>query len=278
LNRVLVTGAEGFTGKYLVDALIKKGYFVIPLALNSTNVKNCDLTDKQAVKDFLIEHKPEYIIHLAAISFVEHHDQQVLYSMNIFSTLNLLEAAHEIGLHLEKFIVSSSANVYGNYSGENPITELTPPAPVNHYAASKLSRPFNYTGHGQRVDFLVPKIVKHFKERAKIIELGNVAISRDFSDVHDIASYYVSLLDSDVHSEVINLCSGKVESIANILKYMSDIAGYEIEVKVNPNYVRENDIVRLGGNNSKLHTLTRLVPKYTMLDTLHEMYNNWGLK
>ncbi|MCZ4336715.1 NAD-dependent epimerase/dehydratase family protein [Shewanella colwelliana] len=295
MKRVLVTGSEGFTGRYVVAALIDSGYFVIPLALKSNTAINCDLTNKDAIKDCLLENKPDYIVHLAGISFVAHYDQNELYNINVFGTLNLLEAAFEVGLELDKLIIASSANVYGNYKGSDPIAESTSVNPINHYATSKLSmeflvkqwfnvypilitRPFNYTGVGQKDYFLIPKIVRHFKSKSKTIELGNVGISRDFSDVRDIANYYVALLNSKVHSEIVNLCSGKVESIADLLDSMAYIAGYEIEVVVNSDYIRKSDILKLEGDRSKLARLTNLSASFSMTDTLTEMYKHMDSK
>ena len=110
-----------------------------------------------------------------------------------------------------------------------------------------ITRPFNYTGIGQAGNFLIPKIVNHFRENKKQIELGNINVSRDFSDVRDIAKSYVDLLESDVCSEVFNLCSGNVHSLSSIITKMEKIAGYSIDVQVNPDFVRENEIKILGG-------------------------------
>ena len=113
----------------------------------------------------------------------------------------------------------------------NPITEATRPAPVNHYAASKLAmewmaadllptdfrscmtRPFNYTGVGQTESFLVPKLVAHFAQRRPHVELGNLDVVRDFSDVRAVAQAYVRLLTADVPEGVTNLCSGVGRSL-----------------------------------------------------------------
>ncbi len=293
MKRVLVTGAVGFTGQYIVAGLKSRGYDVIPLMHHSTSSKSvsCDLTDKRSVTSCLIKYKPNYIIHLAALSFVEHHEQKAFYDVNVFGCLNLLESAFELGISLDKIVLASSANIYGNSKEDSFISEDSHPEPVNHYAMSKLAmefmvkkwfnkfpiiiaRPFNYTGIGQRLEFLIPKVVNHFKNKKKIIELGNVNISRDFSDVRDIARYYIALMESDFHSDVVNLCSGKTHSLVNILDYMAEISGYEIKVEVNPLYVRSNDIMQLGGDNTKLIKNTNVFPLYSIVDTLTDMYNN----
>lgn len=292
MKKVLLTGVDGFTGKYVAKELTEKGYQVIGLVYKHAGEGQvaCDLTDKQAVKNCLVEVKPDYVIHLAALSFVGHADQRAFYDVNVFGALNILEMAKEIGISFKKVIFASSANIYGNPIAIEKIDESVAPAPVNHYAMSKLAmehmaklwfddfpllitRPFNYTGPGQAEQFLIPKIVSHFKKKAAEIELGNIDVYRDFSDVRDIAKAYVRLLESSARSEIVNLCSGNVSSLSSIISKMEDIAGYKITVKVNPAFVRDNEIKVLGGDNSKLVFLTGFKPTITIDQTLLDMYN-----
>lgn len=292
MKKVLLTGIDGFTGKYVAKELTEKGYQVVGLVYKNAaeGQVECDLTDKQAVKSCLIQVKPDYVVHLAALSFVGHADQKAFYDVNVFGALNLLEMAKELGLTLKKVIFASSANIYGNPVGIEKIDESVMAAPVNHYAMSKLAmehmvklwfndfplvitRPFNYTGPRQAEQFLIPKIVSHFKKNSPDIELGNIDVYRDFSDVRDIAKAYVSLLESDATSETVNLCSGNVSSLSSIISKMEVIAGYKINVKVNPAFVRANEIKILGGDNTKLMSLTGFKPTITIDQTLLDMYN-----
>jgi nucleoside-diphosphate-sugar epimerase len=293
MKKILLTGADGFTGKHLNQVLTAKGYTVVGLVHKNPkgDQVSCDLTNKDEVLQTVKLIKPDSIIHLAALSFVAHSIPSQFYDVNIFGTLNLLESVFELGLNVNKIIVASSANIYGNPQVEY-ISEKQILAPINHYATSKvameymvnlwfdklpiiITRPFNYTGIGQRENFLIPKIVKHYKERASFIELGNTAISRDFSDVRDIASNYADLLESDYVSEVFNLCSGKATSLNSIIRMMNEIAGYEMEVKVNPAFVRKDEIKLLRGDRTKLSNYL----SYTedgctdIFMTLQDMYN-----
>lgn len=291
MKKVLLTGVDGFTGKYVERELVSRGYSVIGLVYRNAKKGQvaCDLTDRQAVTTCLEQVQPSYIIHLAALSFVGHADQKAFYDVNVFGALNLLEAAKELGLQLEKVVFASSANIYGNPVDVECISEAVSPSPVNHYAMSKLAmehmvklwfseypilitRPFNYTGPGQAEHFLIPKIVSHFKINASEIELGNTDVSRDFSDVRDIAESYVNLLESEAHSEIVNLCSGQVTSLQAIISMMEEVAGYKIQVQVNPDFVRTNEIKVLGGDNSKLTMLTGSAPSIPLKQTLIDMY------
>lgn len=290
MKTILITGSRGFTGRYLRLQFQQADYRVVGMVTDNPLADGvcCDLTDKAAVLKVLETVKPDGIIHLAAMSFVAHGDDSAFYQLNTVATLNLLEAVAQIGLQPDKIIIASSANVYGNTPLEK-ISEDCPVNPANHYAASKvameclvknwfdklpivITRPFNYTGIGQRKQFLVPKIVSHFCQKKPVIELGNLDVARDFSDVHDIAQAYVKLFESPVNGEIVNLCSGQVTSLARIIGMMNTLAGYEIDVRVNPDFVRANEIKTLGGDNNKLHRLTGFVPTTPFIETLETMY------
>lgn len=287
----LVTGAAGFTGKYVVNALSRRGYRVIGVGLgdpSSNDFVPCDLTDKADTKKSLRGITPDVVVHLAALAFVGEGNPEDFYRVNILGTLNLLEALAAADRTPSRILVASSANVYGNISGRE-LSEDICPAPVNHYAASKLAmehmvrtwfdrlpiiiaRPFNYTGPGQDEKFVVPKIVNHYKRRASSIQLGDTRVERDFSDVEDVVEAYIRLLESDVRSEVVNICSGESISVAAIVAEMNRIAGYEIKVELQQDLIRTNDISRLVGNNQKLQALIGFAPSTPIRETLRRMY------
>ncbi|OLL32987.1 GDP-mannose 4,6 dehydratase [Burkholderia sp. SRS-W-2-2016] len=290
--RTLVTGASGFTGRYLVEKLLGRGHTVIEAVSGGdqpdtpTRIK-LDITSPDECRRVLDSVRPDYIVHLAAISFVGHADPLDFYRVNVLGTLNLLEACAAIGHVPRKLLIASSANVYGNVSSA-AIDESFPLTPVNHYAASKAAmeamvrtwfdrlpvlivRPFNYTGRGQAVNFLVPKIVSHFARRAPSIELDNIDIARDFSDVRYVASAYEALLDANVASEIVNVCTGTPYSLREILAAASELTGHELEVQINPAFVRQTDVKMLAGSPAKLHSLVPSVESIPFSDTLRWM-------
>jgi nucleoside-diphosphate-sugar epimerase len=119
-----------------------------------------------------------------------------------------------------------------------------------------LARPFNYTGVGQSEDFLLPKIVGHFRHGARVIELGNTHVARDFSDVRDVARCYRKLLQVPAAiGQTLNVCSGRLTTLDEVLQLMQHIAGYAIGVRVNPAFVRGNEIARLRGNDARLRAV-----------------------
>jgi nucleoside-diphosphate-sugar epimerase len=123
------------------------------------------------------------------------------------------------------------------------------------------------------LDFLPAKIVDHFRRKARTIELGNLEVARDFSDVRDVVRAYRSLLEAPVAAKTFNVCSGTSHSLASMLRTMSDIAGYEINVEVNPAFVRQNEIARLEGDPSALRTAIGFFPSRPLSETLRWMYN-----
>ena len=279
--KILVTGANGFTGKHFTAEAIKQHHEVAAL-----NADICELAD---LKEEVSAIKPDAVMHLAAVSFVGHQHAEDFYKTNVIGTENLFKA---ISL-LEKkprTLIASSANVYGNPQVDI-ISERLLPAPINHYAISKLSmelmakiwfddipiiiaRPFNYTGVGQNDSFLIPKLVSHYARRDSTVELGNIHVSRDFSDVKDTVNAYIKLLESSARSLVVNICSGQSTSIADVISHMDAIAGYHINVKVNPLFVRKNEIIHLKGDNSLLKSTIGAYTSANLKNTLEDMYNH----
>lgn len=292
-KKVLITGANGFTGRWLGVHLREAGYTVYGLVhRESVNPQEiaADLLDKARLCAVLDAVHPDFIVHLAAITFVPHGDAAEIYQTNLTGTLNVLEAVLAVGLKPQKVLLASSANVYGNPPVE-VVDETVCPAPVNHYAVSKLAmesmartycdqlpiiitRPFNYTGPGQAGHFLIPKIVNHYREQRPVIELGNLDVTRDFSDVRFVVNAYRHLLESDIQGETVNICSGQGVALGEIIEQMNRIAGYAITVQVNPDFVRANEIRRLIGSPHRLFTLIGALPVIGINDILQNLYHH----
>jgi len=137
---VLLTGAEGFTGRYVANALRQAGYRVLGLVRGApvqSDHFQADLTDAEALRELVSRLQPDYVVHLAALAFVVQQDVESFYRVNLFGTLNLLDALIAARSPVRKVIVSSSANVYGN-ARHSPVTEDTCPAagePLRHEQA-----------------------------------------------------------------------------------------------------------------------------------------------
>lgn len=292
-KRALITGINGFTGRYVAAELSAAGYRVFGLgSLSSTqeDYLQVNLLNADELTDAIAQVKPDVVVHLAAIAFVGHGDTSAFYSVNVVGTRNLLQALYDCGKSLDAILIASSANVYGN-SIEGKLDESTPANPANDYAVSKLAmeymaklwvdklpifitRPFNYTGVGQADNFLLPKIVKHYKEKAAIIELGNIDVWRDFTDVRALSKAYVALLQAGPVGEIINVCSGRTYSLREAVALCEQISGHSLEIRVNPSFVRPNEVKSLCGDASKLRTIIGQWDTPPLEDTLRWMLEN----
>jgi nucleoside-diphosphate-sugar epimerase len=115
-----------------------------------------------------------------------------------------------------------------------------------------ITRPFNYTGPGQSERFLVPKIVGHYARRESRIELGNLEVVRDFSDVRTVADVYCRLLEAPVAGETLNICSGIGRSLRWLVDECARLSEHGLELVVRPDLVRNADAPRLVGSNARL--------------------------
>ena len=298
--RALITGVGGFTGRYMAARLAADGYRVWGTVRAGESVRDedvpggiaplaADLLDPASLAHAVETVRPDVVVHLAAVANVANGDVARTYVVNVVGTRNLLDVlAHQ--RHVPRAVLlASSANVYGNAT-PGVIDETVAPQPANDYAVSKLAmeyvakrwdaplplviaRPFNYTGVGQTTDFLLPKIVEHYARGERSISLGNTEVSRDFSDVRDVVDAYAKLLAAAPRGETVNVCSGTGWTLGEVLAMLSRIAGYEIEVQVDPRFVRANEVRHLVGSNTKLHSIVGDSPRTPLEETLRWMYN-----
>ena len=290
-KRVLITGSEGFTGRYVTEEFKRAGWEVWGAGLQpkpeQPQYLQIDLLKPGTLKPIATKVRPDVVIHLAAMAFVAEDDANSFYEVNLIGTRNLLEVLSSAGSPPECTIIASSANVYGNSTLE-VLTEDSPTNPANDYAVSKLAmeylaktymdrlgvvitRPFNYTGVGQSSRFLIPKIVEHFKERAPVIALGNTAVARDFSDVRDIALLYRLLSEEQPLRETVNLCSGRTLTLLDCINIATELSGHSLGVSVNPSLVRENEVKTLRGERLKLESLIEVPNVRDFSETLSWM-------
>ncbi|MGE6527567.1 GDP-mannose 4,6-dehydratase [Pseudomonas sp. NPDC077382] len=289
-RRALITGIRGFTGRYMAAELRAHGYEVFGLGSQPSDepgYHQVDLLDPDAVQQAVQQVRPDVVLHLAALAFVGHGNPNGFYQVHLIGTRNLLEALAASGNNLDCVLLASSANVYGNGVG-GMLSEATVPAPANDYAVSKLAmeylaslwmerlplviaRPFNYSGVGQVENFLLPKIVSHFRRRAPRIELGNLDVWRDFSDVRAVVQAYRSLIEVKPLGQTVNVCSGRTHSLREIIDICQAVTGHPMEVAVNPAFVRANEVKTLCGDATRLRSLIGDWDTPTLEDTLRWM-------
>lgn len=245
------------------------------------------MLDREGLGRVLAAERPDVIIHLAAISSVGHSNPADTYAANVIGTRHLLEAAAGLGSAIRSVLLASSASVYGG-AIEGTVLESAPFSPQSDYAVSKVSmeylaslwhahlpitivRPFNYTGIGQQVTFVLAKIVDHFRNHTPQIELGNLDVVRDFSDVRDVVHIYSLLTDGRQAGQVLNICSGVGYKLRDIVETMCELSGFEPKVMQENALIRKGEAARLIGNPARLNEAVGDIPRIPLRETLRWM-------
>ena len=284
-RRALVTGAAGFTGRYLVPQLEADGWEV-------DTAESLDLTDPASIDRALQSGQPTAVVHLGAISFAAYDDSERYYQTNTVGTLNLLKSISKLQLELSHFVFASTAAVYGN-QGLPLLDEQLTPTPDSDYGVSKLAaehlvrvhstarstivlRPFNYTGVGQNKQFIIPKLVSHYAERKPTIELGNTDVAREFNDVRWVAAVYVAALRFRGDHTTLNLGTGQTHSLDSVMQILQSITRHQPELVTNPAFVRANDLPSLAGDPRALNSQFELPAQYDLTDTLRWMCDGYA--
>jgi len=300
--RAAITGASGFVGRTLVAHLTEHGDHVVALSRSSGGP---DLTNRADVMRSLSEFEVDVVYHLAAQSHVPTAwaDPIGTIRVNVEGTQNVIDASAEAPGN-PRVLVVSSAEVYGAVDpSELPISEQAPLRPNNPYAASKVAadaiaqqawlgrgqdviriRAFNHIGPGQSPNFVCPGLARRIAEAevsgAREIEVGNLDVRRDFSDVRDVVSAYRKIAESGRAGQVYNVCSGVDRSIGDIADGLLDLSTSDLQLVQNEELLRPVDTPIVRGDNSRLVADTDWTPRYelatTLSDVLDEARGRWN--
>lgn len=294
--RLLVTGASGFVGHHLACLLaLDDGIELTPLPAGT------DLRDRAALEATCLALRPDAVIHLAAQSFVPRSFEapEETYAVNFLGTLHLLEALKNSSFD-GTFLFVGSSDVYGLVgTGQLPITEQMLLAPRSPYAVSKaaaellcrqwsvtekmrivMTRPFNHIGPGQDLRFAVSGFCRqvaliHLGKQAPVIEVGDLGVTRDFTDVRDVVRAYLALLEKGSSGDVYNICSGREILLADVLPQLRAISGVDFEIRVDASRFRPAEQRRVCGSALKLEQATGWRPTIPFTQTLLDMYTWW---
>ena len=271
--RVLVTGAGGFVGRHLICDLIKNGHEVIAFDVDfpdlidgiSEHVAG-NILDAESLKKVVSSTKPDSCVHLAAISFAPaaKDNAQLMFSVNVVGTLNLLEAFRK-NAPSARILTISTAHVYAGITSKDPIKEDDSFAPLGLYAISKAAadkatleysrlhnmhtmtaRPNNHIGPGQSPVFVIASFAEQLKKMAGgslkgSIHVGNMESMRDFSDVRDVVSAYRLLLEKGKPGRAYNISSGNMLSIRAVFDELCNLARVWPDVVVDKERYRPTD-------------------------------------
>uniref|UniRef100_A0A7C4TGH0 NAD-dependent epimerase/dehydratase family protein n=1 Tax=candidate division WOR-3 bacterium TaxID=2052148 RepID=A0A7C4TGH0_UNCW3 len=304
MNRILITGAEGFVGSYLIKVLKETLNYIIPTCFPLLKPKRgkfipLDITNIDAVREVLKNQNPDVIFHLAAISSVgrSFRDRLITYNTNIIGTLNLLEGARILNKKI-KFIFVSTCEVYGGGENlkEDSEIQLKSPYAISKYTAELICRdytsegfeiiilrPFNHTGPGQSEEFVLPSIAKQIAEieqnkRPPLIEIGNIDIKREFMNVRDVILAYKLAIERCSGNDVYNISSGSGYTLAEVIEKFKKVARVKFEIKIDPARIRKTDIPVLIGNGEKFSKKTGWQPRIAIDKTVEDLLNYWRAK
>lgn len=297
MNRVLITGADGFIGSHLTELLVREGYQVKALAqYNSFNdwgwledvdcrdrieVLNGDVRDPNYCKH--ITQEVDVIYHLAALIAIPYSyvapDSYV--DTNVKGTLNICQAARENGV--KRVIHTSTSEVYGT-AQYVPIDEDHPLQPQSPYSASKIgadamamsfhnafdlpvtvARPFNTYGPRQSARAVIPTIISQIANGMKQIKLGDVSPTRDFNYVEDTCHGFLALANCDAAvGQTVNIASNYEISVADTLNVIRELMGSDVEFITDEQRLRpgKSEVFRLWGDNTRIRELTGFEPQH----------------
>ena len=300
--RALVTGADGFVGRWLTRHLEESGDEVWRAAgsgrLASPRERVVDLTDGSSVRDTVAWARPQVIYHLAAVSFGPDASADAGHAIDVTvrGTAYLLEAA----AHLDApptVMIPSSAEVYGA-PGTGRLTERAPIAPMNTYGATKaaqetlalayhrsrrvpvvVARAFNHIGPGQRESFAVPAFALQLARIAlesvePVLRVGNLDARRDFTDVRDVVRAYRLLVEGGHTGRPINVASGKAVAVRDLLDRLIRVSGLSVAVTIDPTRLRAADLPVVVGSSALLRRLTGWRPEVSLRQTLGEVWQD----
>jgi GDP-4-dehydro-6-deoxy-D-mannose reductase len=292
--RAFVTGGHGFVGPWLVEHLRTSGDEVVVAG------PAVDVTDPGSIEQAMGDAGPDAVYHLAAQSSVgsSWSNPSRTFEVNATGTLRVLAAAQECRPR-PRVLVVSSGEVYGKVAaGRLPVAESEPFMPVTPYAASKAAaellglqaflgsrlevlrvRPFNHTGPGQGLQFVVPalshQVVQAGRTGATVLRTGNLAVRRDITDVRDVVRAYRLLIEGGCPGDVYNVCSGRSVEVEDLARRLLALAGLDLALTVDPSRVRPVDVSDMRGDPSRLHAATGWTPAVSLDDTLADVLAHW---
>ncbi|QEE43655.1 SDR family NAD(P)-dependent oxidoreductase (plasmid) [Rhizobium sp. WL3] len=296
---ILVTGADGFIGSHLTEALVRAGHkvraFVLYNSFNSWGwLDHCDpevrgnfevfsgdIRDPHGVREAM--KGCDAVLHLAALIAIpySYHSPDTYVDTNVKGTLNVLQAARELGV--SRIVHTSTSEVYGT-ARFVPITEEHPLQGQSPYSATKIAadqlafsfyasfglpvvivRPFNTYGPRQSARAVIPTIITQIANGNRLIRLGAVSPTRDFNFVRDTVAGFISALGSEAGcGEVVNFGSNYEISIGDTVNMIAEVMGAEIEVVTDEARLRpeNSEVERLWAANAKAEALFGWRPTY----------------
>lgn len=308
MHRVAVIGAGGFVGRHLIAHLQSRGRQVAGVSrgdraagLNGGEWLSADVhQDPDGLVDFLARFQPDTVVHLAATSFEPHaaaRPWDVLQN-NLWSTLTVLSACRRLS-PVPRCVVVSSGAVYGRQPDSSAIVETADLHPLTTYGVSKVAvealvrqhwdafqfpaivvRPFNLTGPGEHAVFVTSAFARQVAlieagRQRLVIRVGDLATTRDFTDVRDVAAGLGLAAERGVPGEVYNLCSGVGTAISDLVRRLLQATATPIDIESDSTLMRTVEIQAQRGDSTKLRRATGWEPRIDLDRALADVLDDW---
>ena len=309
MKKVVIIGAAGFVGHYLIDHLYEQyGWSIVATKMKAERlekegikVRDLDILELDEIAELLKEEKPDYIFHLAAQSSValSWKNPQLTVDINIKGTCNVLEAVRMWDYKPRLLLIGSSEEYGWILPEESPVTETTPVRPGNIYAATKacqnmlgtiyakaygmdvmMVRAFNHIGPNQLPVFVVADFCSQVAaiekgQKEPVIRVGNLAAKRDFTDVRDVVRGYGMIMLSSQSGATYNVGRGSSIAINEILQKILSMSNVPITVEIDEQKFRPVDIPDIVADVSLLEKDTGWQAKIPIEETLEETLEYW---
>lgn len=312
-TKALITGIAGFCGSYLAEFLLERGLDVVGIELDGVDmthlraiqhqiqVYHADIRDSRQIMQIMAEARPDQIYHLAALTKLPPQSTyRMFYEVNLFGTINLLEAVRKNDLRCKVLIAGSSSQYGLVLPEENPITETHPFRPITDYAISKVTqdlagyrygagfnvpiirtRAFNIIGPRQNTGFVASAFARQIAEiehglKSPRLEVGNLTAERDFVDVRDVVRAYWLALAQGLPGETYNVSSGQARSIDSLLQALLAFSTVpNIDVQPDPARIQPADIPTQTGSFAKLYRQTGWEPEISFKQSVYDLLAYW---
>ena len=293
MKKILVFGGTSFVGRHFEESF--KDQYIIQSHGRDADIRNADLV-MNTIENF----KPDVVINMASVPTIRDsfENPNLAYNVSFHGTENILSSLSNMEFN-GKFLYVSSSEVYGNNCSKEGILESVETFPESPYAVAKvaaeslceyysttasfsvnIARPFNHIGPGQIERFAVSNFAKQLVEiyytlRDPVISIGNLNVSRDFTDVRDVVEAYRLIVESKENGKVYNVCSESSLTLKKMLYMIMDRVGVDARIQVDNRITRKNDKSYVKGSNNLIFSELGWSPKIPIEKTVNDIVEYW---